>query len=90
MGNHNDIIRNYVCAVCWGSLHTIRGEIVCRVYGKEHAGFVTRKYAEKRRAESYAERANAMWNIGKYFFESRTEEELIRMITGGEDDQGTN
>lgn len=56
-----DTQRRYVCARCWGPLIVLPGEdrltqVVCanptRCDGK---GFVTRKYAERRREESIAE-----------------------------------
>lgn len=57
--------RRYVCARCWGPLIILPGEdrqmqVVCanpaRCDGK---GFVTRKYAERRREESIAE----LWEV---------------------------
>jgi hypothetical protein len=55
-------IRDYCCATCWGHLtvrRTADGEtrIECGKYGAEHQGFVTKAYAERRRAESAAEAA---------------------------------
>jgi len=68
----NAIKRDCLCAQCWGPLTTDfeRGatrkkyKAFCHKCG-EGRGFVTRKYAEQRRAESYAEANEAARNLGK-------------------------
>lgn len=75
------ILKHYVCAVCWGNLMiNQKGVPVCVKYGEEHQGFVTKYYAEKRRAESYADRANAAWNLGEFISEPKTEEEISKIL----------
>ena len=49
--------RDYCCAQCWGSLMRMPAPerkwfVVCRAYGEEHSGYVTRYYAEKQRSNS--------------------------------------
>lgn len=65
------IERDYVCAVCWGTLITQRADIkerlfkvVCPNCG-EDKGFVTRTYVERRRAENGMEAVEAKHNLGK-------------------------
>jgi len=45
------IIRDYVCAICWGHLDLFNEQIECAKYGKDHEGFVTKHYAENRRQD---------------------------------------
>lgn len=54
-------IRDYVCAQCWGGLllYPIDDRMyhaLCRAYGEEHSGYVTKYYAERRREESAGEK----------------------------------
>lgn len=64
-----DTARDYVCAVCWGSLvidHIdARHDNVHCAQGDECTGqgFVTRKYAERRLKESASEYVEARWNL---------------------------
>jgi len=65
------LTRDYVCAQCWGSLiyEVVRGKtpkrykVYCQNCGEDR-GFVTRSYAERRKAESNAEKAEAERNLG--------------------------
>jgi alkylhydroperoxidase family enzyme len=49
--------RDYCCATCWSHLiarylGNDQSTVECAAYGNEHAGFVTRRYADRRRSES--------------------------------------
>jgi len=52
-------IRDCVCAGCWGHLIEFaeqgQSRVECAAYGAEHTGFVSKAYADTRRAESAAE-----------------------------------
>lgn len=55
-------LRDYCCSRCWGPLnrtHAPGGQykVLCARYPEEHAdaGFVTKRFAERRRSESVAE-----------------------------------
>jgi DNA-directed RNA polymerase subunit RPC12/RpoP len=54
---------DYVCSRCWGHLVTrfVNGGAVvtCAVCGENTPGFVTKQYAERRKQESAAEKAEA-------------------------------
>ena len=65
------LVRDYVCAQCWGELKMRvrweRGkgvwfEVGCALH-PEHEGFVRRSWAEKRRAESMSELMEARENL---------------------------
>lgn len=49
-------VRDYVCSVCWGPLMDVMVEgvpdVVCANYHTEHAGFVTKRYADRRKTDS--------------------------------------
>lgn len=56
-----DTVELYVCAVCWSPLYerfdaTGESIVTCMVH-PEHEGYVTKAYAERRRAESLGEAA---------------------------------
>ena len=65
------LTRHYVCAQCWGTLiyELVRGKtpkrykVFCQQCGEDR-GFVTRDYADRRRAESGAEKIEAARNLG--------------------------
>jgi len=63
--------RFYVCAQCWGQLITqpSKGKhrcfsVFCPNCGEDR-GFVTREYAERRKAEDHAEALEVRRNLGK-------------------------
>jgi len=66
------IERDYVCAQCWGSLVSARNKrsqkkafmAWCPRCGEDR-GFVTRHYAETKRAEDAADRFDAERNLGE-------------------------
>lgn len=65
------LVRDYVCAQCWGSLIYALNrkakskcyKVYCRECGEDR-GFVTRDYATRRKAESNAEKREAERNLG--------------------------
>ncbi len=57
-------LRDYVCSNCWGHLlaYPMEGRmwlVVCHRCGDETKGYVTKDFAEGRRAESHGERFEA-------------------------------
>lgn len=70
-GEQESVVRNYVCATCWGPLvwHPIQGdrehvEVGC-AQGDDCPGngFVTRRYAEQARIESQHALVEARMNL---------------------------
>ena len=57
------LIANYVCSGCWGHLigHLVDGGtlVLCASCGIETVGYVSKRYAERRRQESSFERMEA-------------------------------
>lgn len=84
--NQNDhLIKHYLCSVCWGSLHILHGEVVCRKYGTEHEGFVSKHYVENERAKDKSRRREAAWNL-RSMFPKKSESELLSEL-GFEEEQ---
>jgi hypothetical protein len=84
--------KRYVCSTCFGSL-AIRGVdgqvgVSCRNPDCDGGGFVTRAYADRRRAESQADLAEARRNLKGLIppsefeksLEGKTVDELINSI----------
>jgi DNA-directed RNA polymerase subunit RPC12/RpoP len=79
--------RNYVCAQCWGQLITqpSRGKdhkcftVLCKSCGEDR-GFVTREYAERRKAEDRADANEARRNLGEALGIKREPFDLNREI----------
>lgn len=67
----DQLIMHYVCAQCWGSLQfglnknskVKKYKVYCPKCGEDR-GFVTRKFADKKRVESRLEAIEAKRNIG--------------------------
>ncbi|RPI95538.1 MAG: hypothetical protein EHM40_02990 [Chloroflexi bacterium] len=63
----DDILRDYVCSTCWGSLsfHYIEGRwyAVCPGCGEETKGYTSKAFAERRREESTSELFEAERNL---------------------------
>lgn len=69
----NIIVKHYVCAQCWGPLmqdfnpgkpKERRYKVTCPDCGEDR-GFVTREFAEQRKAESGAKAREAAHNLGE-------------------------
>jgi DNA-directed RNA polymerase subunit RPC12/RpoP len=79
--------RNYVCAQCWGQLITqpSKGKgfkafkVICPGCGEDR-GFVTREYAERRKAEDRADANEARRNLGEALGIKREPFDLNREI----------
>lgn len=78
------LVRDYVCSTCWG--HLLRfpeGEmyrVECHNHKEETPGFVTKKYAERRRGESRVdvlEVKDMMRNVGALPANNKTASELL-------------
>lgn len=70
-------ISRYVCARCWGILIEDGDEIRCADPRCDGQGYVTKKYAERRRQESIMELANARVILPKVFGEKPRPVETI-------------
>jgi len=45
-------VRDFVCAVCWGDLEWRPDkQVLCKQYGDQHQGHVTRYYVEERKRQ---------------------------------------
>jgi len=63
-------VRDYVCAWCWGNLLKFPAPkrmwfVRCSKHLDETPGYVTKRYAERRRGESVGEKVDAKYNIGE-------------------------
>ncbi len=87
-----DFTRKYVCSVCWGNLtrEWVEGKhgvdaVYCGNPGCSGTGFVTRKYAERRRDQSNSDYIEARHNLGKALnlpnpLAEKTADELIKEL----------
>lgn len=79
------VVRDYVCSRCWGHLTQQHGPnrtwiVRCPNPDCNGVGFVTRGYAERRQAESFADLAEARHNLKDIIptkEDNKTESELI-------------
>jgi len=84
------IKNRYICAVCWSHLTAfIEGDeyvVRCAAYGAEHSGYVTRAYAERRRAEDLFDALEARQNLKDILGldGSGSAEDAINELFGGE------
>jgi DNA-directed RNA polymerase subunit RPC12/RpoP len=83
-----EIVRNYVCSACYGHLISFieperQTRVECHRCGEDTPGFVTKKYTERRRSDSIAEKweVDAMLkNIGVVQKTSRTVDQLFKEL----------
>lgn len=65
-------VRDYVCARCWGHLLKYHAPdrltcVKCHKCGDDTPGYVTKAYADQRRAESAADAADVLHNLRALF-----------------------